>query len=161
MIILALDQASQVSGYSVFNGNNLIASGTFSVSGDLPKRLIKIRDKVINLIKEYNPDKVILEDIQMEENQKNNVKTFKALAQVIGVLSMYLTENKIKYDMVLASSWRSVLGIKGRTREVYKKNAQIYVKDNYNKDVSEDEADAICIGAYGARNGEGEGFNWT
>lgn len=159
MIILALDQASQISGYSIFDNGQLIDSGIFSVSGDLPKRLIKIRDKTKDLINKYHPDKVILEDIQMEEKQNNNVRTFKALAEVIGVLSAFLTENKINYECVLASTWRSELGIKGKVREVYKKNAQAYVEKCYQKKVSEDEADAICIGAYASK--QLDGYSWN
>lgn len=55
--------------------------------------------------------------------EEGNVITFKALAEVIGVLSAYLSENKIKYEIVLAGTWRSALGIKGKVRSVYKKNA--------------------------------------
>lgn len=160
MIILALDQSSQVSGYSVFNNDILIKSGVFSITGELPSRLIKIRKQVEKLIQEYHPDKVILEDIQLEEKQVNNVRTFKALAQVLGVLSMYLTENKIDYEIVLASTWRSKLGIKGKERSVYKKNTQLYVQKKYNKNVSEDEADAIAIGTYGIMDLKNYGYNW-
>ena len=64
MIILALDQSSQISGYSVFDGNKLIASGTFTASSnDVGKRFEYIRNKVNDFINEYKPDKIKIEDI--------------------------------------------------------------------------------------------------
>jgi Holliday junction resolvasome RuvABC endonuclease subunit len=64
MTILALDQASRTSGYSVFCDGRLIDSGTFTfTSDDMAKRLMAIRKKVEELINEYCIEKLILEDI--------------------------------------------------------------------------------------------------
>lgn len=66
MIILALDQSSQISGYSVFDGKNLIASGTFTASSnDVGKRFEYIRNKVNELIDKYKIEEIKLEDIQL------------------------------------------------------------------------------------------------
>ena len=149
MTILALDQSSITSGYSIFCDNQLIESGTFTFNSTiLSKRLLKIRDQIKQLINSYCIEYVILEDIQLETKVPNNVKTYKALAEVIGVITELLEELKIKYELVAPSSWRSQLNIKGNKRNEQKKNAQNYVLKVYKKDVSEDESDAICIGAY-------------
>lgn len=149
MTILALDQASMTSGYSIFCDNQLIGSGTFTFSSStLSKRLVKIREQVEKLINSYCIEYVILEDIQLETKVPNNVKTYKALAEVIGVITELLEELKIKYELVAPSSWRAQLNIKGNKRNEQKKNAQNYVLKTYKKNVSEDESDAICIGAY-------------
>lgn len=58
--------------------------------------------------------------------------TYKALAEVFGVISELLENLKIKHSSVFAASWKSTLGIKGRTRPEQKKNAQQYVEKNYN-----------------------------
>jgi Holliday junction resolvasome RuvABC endonuclease subunit len=64
MTILALDQASRTSGYSVFCDDQLIDTGTFTfTSDDMAKRLMAIRKKVEELINEYCIEKLILEDI--------------------------------------------------------------------------------------------------
>ena len=81
------------------------------------------------------------------QTQVNNVYTFKVLAEVFGVTQEYLAEHDYFYEVIGSSSWKSHLGIKGRTRAEQKKNAQAYVLEQYNKKVSQDEADAICIGA--------------
>ena len=149
MTILALDQSSITSGYSIFCDNQLIESGTFTFNSTiLSKRLLKIRGQIKQLINSYCIEYVILEDIQLETKVPNNVKTYKALAEVIGVITELLEELKIKYELVAPSSWRSQLNIKGNKRNEQKKNAQNYVLKVYKKDVSEDESDAICIGAY-------------
>ena len=64
MKILALDQSSRVSGYAIFDGDNLIESGKFTVDdADIGVRLLKIRNKVKDLIKNNNIDLVAFEDI--------------------------------------------------------------------------------------------------
>lgn len=86
--------------------------------------------------------------------------TYKILAGVIGVIQELAAEQNIDIELIGSSTWRSALGIKGKKREVYKAEAQRYVLAQYNKNVSEDEADAICIGAYTAGLKEVAGFDW-
>lgn len=93
------------------------------------------------------------------QSQINNVSTFKILAEIFGVTQEYLAEHKYGYQIVSSNTWKSKLGIKGRTRPEQKKNAQEYVLKNYNKKVSQDESDAICIGASIIKNKK-NGLNW-
>ena len=58
------------------------------------------------------------------------------------------TELKIDNEACLSGTWRKGLGIVGRQRTEQKKNAQRWVKEHYGLKVNEDNADAICIGAY-------------
>lgn len=149
MKILALDQASRTSGYSVFDGNELVDSGKFTFEDqNMGLRLKKIRQKVESLIDQYSPDVLVLEDIQLQKAVGNNVVTYKVLAQVIGVLTELAAEKELKYELVHSSTWKSSLGIGGRTRPEQKKNAQTYVEKTYSLKVSQDQSDAICIGAY-------------
>ena len=162
--ILSLDQSSRTSGFAVFENNELIASGHFSFTDDdFGDRLYKIRKKVISLIEQYQPDKVYFEDIQLQANVGNNVDTFKKLAEVFGVIYELLTEKNIDNEAVLASVWKSKLRIKGKDRTAQKKNAQEYVSVNYGYKSSQDECDAICIGAYGVINSKPplKAFDWS
>jgi ribosomal protein L7Ae-like RNA K-turn-binding protein len=68
------------------------------------------------------------------------------LAEVFGVLEELCTEEKIPYKIVHSQTWKSALNIKGADRTTQKKNAQEYVLKTYDKKVSQDESDAICIG---------------
>lgn len=70
---------------------------------------------------------------------------------------------KIKLDFIYASSWRKECGIKtgaGIKRETLKKKDIEFVKNNFNIDVNDDVADAICIG-YAYNNINPQGLSWT
>lgn len=147
--ILALDQSTRCSGYAIFNNDQLINSGTFTlIDDDLGIRLVKFREKIISLIKDNNIDEVVFEDIQLQSNSGKNmgVTVYKALAEVFGVLTELLTELGIQYEVIPAVTWKSLLNIKGKARPEQKKNAQSFVATTYAKKVSQDESDAICIG---------------
>ena len=147
--LLALDQSSHITGYAIFDNGQLIKYGKFSCDiPELDARLVQIKQKVKELIDEYQIDYVVLEDIQQQSNVANNVQTFKILAEVLGVLVEFLEEQQICHSCVLASTWKAQLGIKGRTRAEQKRNAQAYILDTYNIKATQDESDAICIGRY-------------
>ena len=163
MKLLALDQASRITGYAVFEDNVLVAYGKITTEeSDVGVRLMKIRQAIQKLIEDYNIDKVIMEDIQLQNNVQNNVQTFKTLAEVFGVIYELLTEMNIPNSAVLSTSWKSALEIKGRTRPEQKKNAQEYVMKTFNKKPTQDECDAICIGCYALKNNhKTESYNWA
>lgn len=147
--LLALDQASHTSGYSIFYDDKLEAYGKFTFDDeDIGERLYKIREKVIELIDKYDINEVAFEDIQLQNNVGNNVKTFKILAEVFGIIYELVTEKKIPHTAVLAGTWKSSLGIKGKNRQEQKRNAKEYVIQTYGVKPTQDEADAICIGSH-------------
>lgn len=147
MRLLALDQASRTTGYAIFEDDKLIDSGTFTLkSDDIGERLVAYRKRIQQLIEDNDIEEVAFEDIQMQ-SQINNVQTFKVLAEIFGVTQEYLAEHKHSYHIVSSNTWKSKLNIKGRARAEQKKNAQAYVLETFGKKVSQDESDAICIGA--------------
>lgn len=161
--ILALDQASVTSGYSVFKNGKLHTFGKFTFNdSDLGERLCKIKNKILELIEEYEIDELIFEDIQLQNNVTQNVQTFKTLAEVYGLIDQLASELKIPHRSYLASSWKSQLGIKGKNRVEQKRNAQKYVLDTYGIKCTQDEADAICIGDCAVKRESLNGFiSWT
>ena len=147
--LLALDQASKVTGWAIFEDGELKSYGKISLDDpNTDIRLVQLRQGIQTLIADYNINEVIFEDIQQQNNVANNVQTFKVLAEVYGVVSELLQELQIPHSTVLAASWKSTLDIKGRTRAEQKKNAQLYVEQNYGVHVIQDIADAICIGTH-------------
>ena len=161
--ILALDQASKTSGYSVFKDGKLHTYGKFTFEdADLGERLCKIKNKILELINEYDIDELIFEDIQLQNNVTQNVQTFKILAEVYGLIDQMASELKIPHRSYLASSWKSQLGIKGKDRAEQKRNAQKYVMSTYGVKCTQDEADAICIGDCAVKRESLNGFiSWT
>lgn len=161
MVLLSLDQSSKCSGYAVFVDEKLLTYGKFTFTDqDIDARLVKIRNKIKELIDQYKPNHVIYEDIQQQNNVANNIQTFKVLAEVYGIISELLEELAIPHSTVISTSWKSTLGIKGRTRQEQKQNAQQHVVDTYGIQVTQDIADAICIGEHYLKQNQNQ-CAWT
>lgn len=159
--LLALDQASRISGWSFFKDGKLIEFGKINLtSDDVGERLYQLRLEIIKLINKYEINEIVFEDIQLQNNVGNNVQTFKVLAEVFGVIYELATELNIPHKAVLAGTWKSKLGIKGKNRAEQKKNAQNYVINTFGIKATQDESDAICIGAHNFIQEE-KGFDWS
>lgn len=149
--ILCLDQATKISGYSVFEDGNLVDYGVVKIKkkeNDGIERIRLMNEEIIKLIKKVNPNFIVFEDVQFQRNYG----TFKQLSQLQGVIMAYLFKLNIGFQIIEPSAWKSFCSIKGRKRAEQKKNTQIFVKDKYGKEVSEDEADAIGIGTWASKN---------
>lgn len=161
MRVLALDQASRTSGWAVFEDGKLVTFGKFTADhNDVGDRLHYIKTQVAKLIDTYDIDEVVFEDIQLQGNVANNVQTFKALAEVFGVLYEMFVDLKMPRTAVLSTVWKSTLGIKGKDRTAQKKAAQVWVENTYGVKPTQDECDAICIGAHYVNN-KVEVFDWS
>lgn len=151
--ILALDQASITTGWAVYDDKELIKFSHWSSDGkDSTDRIAKTKQWVAAMIESWKPDKVVIEDIQLQRTngEKEGVTTYKKLAHLQGVLINYFYEKNLQYDVVPPATWRSYSEIKGKQRTDQKKNAQLKVKRFYDVSVTQDEADAILIGRYAA-----------
>jgi Holliday junction resolvasome RuvABC endonuclease subunit len=76
------------------------------------------------------------------------LRSYNPLARLLGAIEVMMVEHKFAYVVVKPGEWRKACEIKGRKRAEQKANAVAWVKEKFNKDVTEDEADAICIGWY-------------
>lgn len=155
--ILAFDQSTSISGWAIFDDKELIQSGIFQATAATAiERIEAIRQWIISMIEMWQPEKVVIEDIQLQQfgpknaNNIEGVTTYKTLAHLQGVLLNLFYINNIKYDIIHVSKWRTYCEIKGRTRADQKRSAQLKVKEWYDITVTQDEADAICIGKYEA-----------
>lgn len=145
--ILALDQATHISGYAVFNNKNLIEYGTFEATGENDiERSVQVKQWLISLIDQFEIDFVGLEGIQYQTEA--GVTTFEILARLQGILAATCYEEKIPYKIAPTNTWRLHCGVKGRTRPDRKRSMQRLVKEWFNLTPTEDEADAIGIGKY-------------
>jgi len=147
MKILCLDQATLKSGYSVWIDKKLITYGTLNVDPEeknIVERMKLMRDLVVQLIEEKQPNFIVFEDTQLQHNKL----TFQQLSQFQGVLMAYLFDINIGFVIVRPSEWKGYCGIKGRKREEQKLNTIKFVLDKFGWNCSEDEADAIGIGYF-------------
>lgn len=145
--ILALDQASHVSGYSIYDDGKLITYGTFTTkTQNEDTRIHEVKEWFLSMVDSYQPDIIGIEGIQYQ--QAFGVTTFQALARLQGVLIEECVSNKLKYEVCSTNTWRAYCGVKGQSRSDKKASMQRLVKKWFDISVSDDCADAIGIGKY-------------
>lgn len=145
--VLALDQATYISGWSIFSNGELIRYGTFETKlEDEIARDTTIKNWLISMIDNWQPDIVAIEGIQYQQNE--GVTTFEKLARLQGILMNCIYELGIPCQVCHTQVWRHHCGVKGKTRADKKKSMQLIVKDLFDISVSNDCADAIGIGKF-------------
>ena len=142
--LLALDQSSKCTGWAVYCNEKLENYGKFTFDdSDIINRLIGIKKQIRQLFDDEDINVVAIEDIQL---QANNVVTYKALAFVMAVILVICKEYGVECEIISSSTWKSICGIKGKTRVDQKKAAQRFVLEDFEIEATQDTVDAICIG---------------
>lgn len=171
MITIAIDASTKSTGVAVFKDKELVAKYNFinNASGVL-KRIKYMTDKIEEVYKEYKSEKVqivmeqVIPDNLNDAKWTRNQNTFKALFYLQAAIVLMFDHYNLEVELVGASTWRKWCGIKqgGANRETLKFRDVDFVKQNYNLEVNDDVADAICIG-HGKIHHEPEpqAFNWT
>lgn len=150
--VLALDQASRTTGFSIFDNGKLIKYGTFHTDlDDEIARCVRIKSWLLSMIENWRPDFIALEGIQLQEEGttvKMGVTVFQTLARLQGILMETCFNANIPYEVCPTNTWRHACGVKGKARSDKKRSMQLLVEQWYDVQVSDDEADAIGIGYY-------------
>lgn len=148
--ILALDQATSNTGWCLFKDEKLEDYGVVRTSGYETQKINDMKNWLNNKIQELQliPDSeltVVLEDIQL---QRNDVRTFKVLAHLQGVLMNVTYKAEVPTAIYYSSEWKSTCEIKGKDRPTQKKNAQKFIEEKYGVKPIQDTCDAICLGIH-------------
>lgn len=151
--ILALDQATHITGWAIFDNDKLVTFGKFkSTLEHEEERTNQIKNWLVNMISNWQPDEVGIEDIHFQGTTSSGdpigIKTYKVLAHLQGVLIDTLFEQKITFKICPPATWREHCQVKGKTSSDKKRSMQKKVKDWFDINVTNDEADAIGIGKY-------------
>ena len=154
--ILALDQATKQTGWSIYDDKQLVKFGMFQTSLDNElERNNAVKIWLINMIYLWQPDFIGIEGIQFQETsggrdekRQMGVTVFQTLARLQGVLMDTCFENKIPVEICPTITWRAHCGVKGRTRSDKKKSMQLLAKEWFDVTLTDDEADSIGIGKY-------------
>lgn len=150
--VIALDQATYNTGYSILDNGKLIKYGIFNTNlSDEIARMNMVKMWLVSMIENLKPDYIGIEGIQFQEKSEGkrmSVTVFQTLARLQGVLLETCYNLKIPYEVCPTNVWRSYCGVKGRSRSDKKKSMQLLVKNWYDITCSDDEADAIGIGKY-------------
>lgn len=162
--VLALDQATHVTGWAIFDGQKLIRYGTFTTNlKDETARISTVKNWLLSMIMNWKPDYVAIEGIQFQEEssgQKLSVTVFQGLARLQGVLMETCYSQKVEYGVCPTNTWRNHCGVKGRYRADKKRSMQLIAKKWYDISLTDDEADAVGIGRYAADLNKIEVTNW-
>lgn len=151
--VIAFDQATEKFGLSIFDNGKLVYYNLYVFTGDLNNRLVKIDDFVRNIVlAHWYPDFIVMEDIQYQ----NGILTFKVLAMLLGVVQTVCATAKIPFEVVSPNVWRKYAGTNGKNRQEEKMLSVAAVKQKYDIKVSDDVAEAILIGRYGAMHHKAE-----
>ena len=148
---IGIDQATHISGYSVYDGKELIKFGTFTVNetNEIERDNI-IKMWLCSIINNWQPDVIGLEGIQLQQNAARGigVTTFETLARLQGILMEACYEQKVPFVICPTNTWRAHCKVKGQTREAKKNSMRQLAREWHSVNVTEDEADAIGIGKY-------------
>jgi len=112
------------------------------------ERMNRMYFLIKDLLHKHNPEFVVLENVQFQ----NNYKTYAQLSQMQGVVFSLLFERELGFLLIEPIAWRSFCGIKGRKRAEHKAAAIQLVNDKFQIDTDEDTAEAICIGVWASSN---------
>ena len=145
--VISFDQSTRVSGWSLFEDGEYVCSGIVDMSKsqlETTERSFMMAKRLWKILKEHQPDYLIIEDTQ----EQGNVKTVIVLARLQGMIIGYAEAHGIKTHILLPSQWRKVLGYaqgpKVKRAELKKQSAD-YVKNKYGFVKSEDENEAIAL----------------
>lgn len=147
MKILGLDTSTTSTGYCVMEDNKILAYGVIK-----PKKSLDVIDRIIYIEKEIK-ELIIAKEVEYvcieELSSMRGASTTKVLATLQGHLEVELRKKEMLVTKCRPSEWRKGK-VKGRTRQELKSSAIEYIKNKYNLEVNDDEADAICIAEYGS-----------
>ena len=153
MNFLFLDLSTKSTGYAISDDKGkLITYGLITASSsNNVSRIQKIQSGIIELVKYYNIEKLIAEDVHPEAYGYSDTARLLMWLQgsiVLGAHSVNDNINSKSIEFMQASEWRKNLGIKtgrGIKRENLKPLDIKYVKDTYGIDANDDVCDAICL----------------
>lgn len=138
-----------------------------AVSSNNLDRIQKIQDQIIELVKKYNIEKIVAEDVHPETYGYSDTSRLLMWLQgavmlgAHGVNSLFTSKT---LELMQASEWRKKLGIKtGRSikRETLKQADIDFVQQKYNIKANDDICDAICLyTAYFTKESSNNDFNW-
>lgn len=143
--IIALDQASNLIGVSIWDNGKLVYARRVQLTGEVEQRYEQLFTFLTKeVIPQWRPDELVFEDIQYQ----NNAITHKILGGVLGICKLAATLYKIPHEVVLNKVWQSDFNIKGVSRTEQKNNTIATVEELFNVVTNDDIADSILLGYY-------------
>lgn len=150
MRIIGIDGATNKTGIAYFEDGRYITHTLIDLHRikDASERIPKMMMEICKFIDAHSPDKIIMEESMMT----NNIDTVKKLSNLAGAVMYYAAFHDIKFEFALPSEWRKRIGLRqgrGTPKEELKAEAIMAVEQEYELDVTDDEAESILIARSG------------
>ena len=144
--ILGLDNATNTTGYAIFENGELLTYGIKKTSKNDPiRKAAELKQWLVGMLKLWEIDYLALENVQYQ----GNPQTLITPAKLLGILENAAFEvTNLEPIVVYASTWKSHCQIEGKTRAAQKEDAQNFVKRKFNIVATQDACDAICLTIY-------------
>ena len=151
--VLGIDQGSLYCGWSAIECHptqlkfNILGHGVIKLKQRMSfeKRMPVLFDGLREVIEEYGPDEVVIEDVYV----RSNIKVALTMGKTVGVCLLACRDIPLQ-QMVATKARTEVLGFWGRGyMAAQKQDVKDYFCNNYKlpKDISYDETDALCLAA--------------
>lgn len=147
MLALAFDPSTTSTGWAVYDTqhDDLLEYGIINPPMKDPiERIMQIDRQVKELLRDWKPEITLIENLSVTRNARTTI----LLSGLQVIIEVACKRRNLLYLPVRPTEWRKETGIKGRIRTEQKANAIKHIKEKYNIDVNEDEADAICLAEY-------------
>jgi len=149
MIVLGVDPGSRITGYGLLQKKNnaihCITSGTIESSGDVPfyDRIFKIFTGMADIMEEYQPDEMAIEDVFYAKNIKSSLK----LGHARGAALIAAVKCNVRiYEYTPLEIKQSVVGYGRATKDQVRAMIQMILNlpARLGPDTSDAIAAAIC-----------------
>lgn len=146
MRLASIDGSTQKTGIAYFCNGKYVEHVLLDYSKDknMENRFESMSKGIWKMLETYRPNIIYIEETYMA----NNPQTTKILTRLQGVVYAWCFNNDCEFNTIRPTSWRKQLNFqqgKNVKREQLKIQSIEYIKNNYGLEVTDDEADAICI----------------
>ncbi len=146
MIVLGVDPGSRITGYGLLEKKNnvlkCIAAGSIESSGNVPfyDRIHKIFTNMVEIMEEYRPDEMAIEDVFIAKNVKSSLK----LGHARGAALIAAVQCKVKiFEYTPLEVKQSAVGYGRATKEQIRSMVQVIL--NLPSKLGPDTSDAIAV----------------
>ena len=149
MLVLGVDPGSRITGYGLLKKKNnfitCVASGTIESPGSVPfyDRIYKIFTGMVDIMEQYQPDEMAIEDVFFAKNVKSSMK----LGHARGAALIAAVKCSVKiYEYTPLEIKQSVVGYGRATKDQIRDMVQMILKlpSKLGPDTSDAIAAAIC-----------------
>lgn len=150
MVIAGIDASTNKTGIAIFTDGKYFEHTLIDLHKikDSTERIPKMMMAICEYLDEFVVDKIIMEESMMT----NNISTVKMLSNIAGAVMYYAANNGIEFEFALPTHWRKKIGLSQSSkikRDVLKAEAILAVKQEYNMELTDDEAESLLIARSG------------